>query len=177
MVDDSFVGGWAWVLATIAGVSRIAQANHAETQRREFLWRVYGVPWLRTQQVAGKRVFSERGWFSRNSARVMRGYLALGEAMAPYSKRLDRLVEDAQRDPDRQAEVRRRVRDASRGSLLLQKALGANPRTVLLGLSMIAGTPLWYFLIEGVLLNAVLAISVAHQNAVERRLCAALSER
>jgi hypothetical protein len=177
MLDDSFVGGWAWALAALAGLSRIAQANHAETQRREFLWRVYGVPWLRTQQATGKRVFTERGWFSRNSARVMRGYLALGESMAPWSRRLDRLIEAASVNPERQAEVRRRVREASAGSLMLQKKLGANPRTLLLGASMIAGTPLWYFLIEGVVMNGVLAVSILYHNGVERRLYTALSER
>jgi hypothetical protein len=73
--------------------------------------------------------------------------------------------------------MRLRIRQASRASLTFQKALGANPRTILLGCSMIAGTPLWYFLIEGVALNGVLAISVAYHNTVERRLYAALSER
>jgi CDP-alcohol phosphatidyltransferase-like enzyme len=174
MLDNGVLGGWAWPLATVAGASRIAQANHAETQRRQFLWRVYGVGWLRTQQDAGKRVFTERGWWSRNSARVMRGYLALGESMAPYSAPLDKLVEAVADDTPRRTEVRARMRAASRVSLRLQMVLGANPRTILLGLSMIAGTPLWYFLIEAVVLNGVLAISVAHQNAVERRLIAAL---
>ena len=174
MLDNGFLGGWAWPLAVVAGASRIAQANHAETQRRQFLWRVYGVAWLRTQQGAGTRVFTERGWWSRNSARVMRGYLALGEWMAPYSAPLDKLIEAAANDAPRRAEVRARTREASRGSLRLQMALGANPRTILLGLSMLAGTPLWYFLIEAVVLNGVLAISVAHQNAVERRLIAVL---
>jgi hypothetical protein len=177
MLDDSFIGGWAWPLASLAGVSRIVQSNHTETQRREFLWRVYDIAWLRTQQSAGRRVFTGRGWFSRNSARVVRGYLMLGDAMAPYSARLDRLVEGAAGDGERQADMRRRIREASRGSLLFQKALGANPRTILLGLSMIAGTPLWYFLVEGVVLNGVLVISVAYHNAIERRLYEALSQR
>ena len=177
MLDDTFVGEWAWPLATLAGASRIVQSNHTETQRREFLWRVYGIPWLRTQRTAGKRVFSEQGWFSRNSARVVRGYLLLGESMAPCSAPIDRLIEAASGDPERQADMRQRVRQASRASLTFQKALGANPRTILLGCSMIAGTPLWYFLIEGVALNGVLAISVVYHNAVERRLYATLSER
>ena len=56
------------------------------------------------------------------------------------------------------------------GPLLFQKALGANPRTVLLGLSMLVGTPLWYFLLEAVVLNGVLLLSVAYHNRIERRL-------
>jgi hypothetical protein len=177
MLDDTPVGGWAWPLVILAGLSRIAQANHQETKRRQYLWRVYGVPWLGSQRGAGKRVFTGRGWLSRASARVVRAYLALGESMAPCSARLDRLVDEAGGDESRRAEVRQRIREASRGSLLLQKALAANPRTILLGLCVLAGAPVWYFLIEGVALNVLLLNSVAYHNAVERRLVAALSQR
>ena len=34
---------------------------------------------------------------------------------------------------------------------------------------MLAGSPLWYFLVVAVLLNAVLVVSIAHHNAVGRR--------
>ena len=173
MLDDGPVGAWAWPLVLFAGVSRIVQANHAETQRRQYLWRGYGVPWLRTQNDSGKKVFSERGWLSRNCAQIMRAYLALGERMAPYSAPLDEALQSPEHQR-RQGEVRALVRSCSSPSLLLQKALGANPRTILLGISMIAGTPLWFFLVETVALNAVLIASIARNNAVERRLFATL---
>jgi hypothetical protein len=35
---------------------------------------------------------------------------------------------------------------------------------------MLAGTPLWFFLFETLLLNVVLVLSVAYHNAIERRL-------
>lgn len=177
MLDDTAAGGWAWPLVIFAGLSRIAQANHQETKRRQYLWRVYGVPWLGSQRSAGNRVFTERGWFSRTSARVVRAYLRLGKGMAPYSSRLDEIVQNASIDEAQRAEIRLRIRNAARGSLLLQKALAANPRTILLGACMIAATPLWYFAIEGVALNALLVVSVAYHNAVERRLVVALSRR
>lgn len=137
-LDDGAIGVWAWPLVTFAGVSRIVQANHTETQRRQYLWRAYGVPWLRTQRDRGNRVFTEQGWFSRNSARIMQGYLMLGERMAPYSAPLDQALRATQLERP-QAETRALVRASSRRSLLLQKGLGANPRTILLGLSMIFG--------------------------------------
>lgn len=177
MLDETFVGLWAWPLAVLSGISRIAQSNHAETKRRQYLWRVYGIPWLGTQRDTATPAFTGRGWFARNAARIVRGYLALGRATAPCSGQLDRLVEEAGGNEERRAEVRARIRSASHGSLSLQKALGANPRTILLGLSMIAGTPLWFFLIEGVALNVLLAISVSYHNGVERRLLTGLSER
>lgn len=173
VLDDQW-GAWAWLLAVLSGCSRIAQANHAETQRRQYLWRVYGVPWLKTQQAAGKRVFAGGTWVTRAAAAVMRGYIALGALMAPRSAPLDRVVAEAAGQPARLASIRQRIRAASRGSIALQKALGANPRTVLLGLSMLAGSPVWYFLFEAVVLNVVLAASLAHHNRVERRLIAEL---
>ncbi|MGZ3199367.1 MAG: CDP-alcohol phosphatidyltransferase family protein [Croceibacterium sp.] len=173
MLDNGPIGGWAWVLATVAGVSRIVQANHAETQRRQYLWRVYGVPWLRSQQAAGNPVFGERGWFSRSLALVLRGYLALGGWMAPYSAPLDHLLKAAG-NGGKQTELRARMQRAFHGSLLVQKTLSANPRTILLGLCMIADSPVWFFLIEAVVLNGVLLASIVYNNAVERRLLAEL---
>ena len=172
-LDDGAIGIWAWPLVSFAGVSRIVQANHTETQRRQYLWRAYGVPWLRTQRDNGKRVFTEQGWFSRGSARIMRAYLLLGERMAPYSAPLDEALQ-ATGQERRQADARALVRASARRSLLLQKGLGANPRTILLGCSMIIGTPLWFFLVEAVALNGVLVASIARNNAVERRLLASL---
>ena len=55
---------------------------------------------------------------------------------------------------------------------MLEKAVGPNPRTLILGASMALGSPLWFFLAEAVVLNAILAVSVAHHNAVGRRLVA-----
>jgi hypothetical protein len=48
--------------------------------------------------------------------------------------------------------------------------LGANARTVMLGLSMIAGSSLWFFLIELVVLNVVLGFAIAQAAASGRRI-------
>jgi hypothetical protein len=173
---DDWIGGWAWALATLSGASRIAQSNHAETRRRTFLWRVYGVPWLKVAETTGdRRVFTGGNWFGRAAERVTRGYLELAARMSPGAGSLDRLAEATSVDPVKGADVRRRIFQASRGSLLLEKALGANARTIVLGLSMLAGSPLWFFLVESVLLNGLLAVSVRHHNAVDKRLLAELA--
>ena len=169
MLDDS-LGAWAWVLAVAAAASHIAQTNHAETYRRSYLWWAYGVPWLKHAQAAGDQVFREQDWFSRTFAWMARGYLKLAEWMAPWSARLDALVDGAAGDPARVKHIRRLVRRASRGSLRYEKAVGPNPRTILLGVGMLFGSPLWFFLGELVLLNVVLALSVVHHNGVGRRL-------
>ncbi|HEY6816099.1 MAG TPA: CDP-alcohol phosphatidyltransferase, partial [Croceibacterium sp.] len=89
--------------------------------------------------------------------------------------RPDALVDAAADDPARLADIRQRVRSASRTSLAYEKLVGPNPRTIILGVSMLAGSPLWYFLAEIVLLNAILLLSVQHHNAMHKRLVAALS--
>ncbi|HYD23656.1 MAG TPA: CDP-alcohol phosphatidyltransferase family protein [Croceibacterium sp.] len=172
IVLDDAIGVWAWLLSTAAALSRVVQSNHAETQRRSFLWRVYGVPWLKTAESDGRPVFAGGGWFSRASERVARGYVALAGWLSPASAALDELLESAA--GTRLADMRRRVRETAQRSIWLQKALGANPRTILLGASMLAGSPLWFLLTEAVALNVLLALSLAHHNKVERRLVAEL---
>ncbi len=172
---DDWIGGWAWPLAVLAGASHIAQTNHAETQRRYYLWWAYGVPWLKHAQAAGDEVFRERNWFSQTFAWMARDYLKLADWMAPWSAKLDGLVDTAADDPRRVARIRRLVRRASRRALRLEIAVGPNPRTLILGAAMLAGSPLWYFLGEVVLLNTILVLSVRHHNRVQRELVTRLS--
>ena len=171
-VLDDWIGGWAWALGIAAAASHIAQTNHAETQRRSYLWWAYGIPWLKHAQAAGHEVFQEHDWFTRTFGWMARDYLKLASLMAPHAERLDAIVEAAAGDPRRAELIRRTVRRAWRRSALLEKAVGPNPRTLILGASMALGSPLWFFLAEALVLNAILAVSVAHHNAVGRRLLA-----
>ena len=169
MLDDQ-LGGWAWALAVAAGASHIAQTNHAETQRRTYLWWAYGVPWLKHAQKAGDEVFQNGNWFTVTFGWMAVLYLKLPNKMTPYAARVDAAVEAAAGDPARIALVRRLARRASRRALLFQKAVGPNPRTLILGASMALGSPIWFFLAEALLLNLVLFMSVRHHNRVARQL-------
>lgn len=176
LLDDS-LGGWAWLLTALAGASHIAQTNHAESQRRNYLWRAYGVPWLVHAQAGGDEVFAQRNWFSRGFGWMARDYLRLANKMVPAGGPIDAALAEAAGDPRRIRRIRALARRMSRPSLRFQKALGANPKTVLIGLSMALGSPLWFFLAEILLLNLLLLWSVRHHNAVSRRLAAALTRR
>jgi hypothetical protein len=169
--------GWAaWPLAAAAGASHIVQTNHAETQRRHYLWWVHGVAWLKHAQTADDEVFRGESWFSRTFGWMARDYMRLAAAMTPWAARVDQAVEAAHGDPARLARIRRLVRRASPTALALEKAVGPNPRTILLGLSMAAGSPLPYFLAEILLLNLLLLWSVVHHNRVGRRLARAFAD-
>jgi len=167
---DDWIGWWAWPLATLAAFSRVAQSNHAESQRRIYLWRVYGIPWLQQAEASDVDSFARGNLAVRLAAPFARGYLALARAMSPNAAELDEMVAAASADPLERRRFSRRCRTVSRTALKLQIMLGANPRTLLLGLSMALGTPLWFFLAEATLLNLLLIVSVRHQNECNDRL-------
>jgi hypothetical protein len=83
---------------------------------------------------------------------------------------LDRAAEDAARDPAFRPRLTRLSRRTFRTPLFLQTYLGANPRTLLLGLSMALGSPLWFFLTEITLMNLLLLLSLHRQHAANRTL-------
>ena len=150
--------GWpAWGLAVAAGASRIAQSVYAETQRRTYLWWAYNVPWLRTGGGAKGR-----------AGAAGRLYLALSRPLSAGTDAVEPFGADG--DP-RVAPLARRE---GRRTLPLQVLLGANTRTVLLGLSMIAGSAAWFFLAEASALNLMLVVSILQQRRASAGIAAAL---
>lgn len=159
------IGGIAWLYMTAAGLSHIVQSNHVEVQRRFYQWWVYGVPWLNNTQKQGgsgeiKSVF---GW-------VVQAYLRLAAGMTPHAQRIDAAVVRAQGDPEELQRIRQVVRAEAPALLRILKVLGPNPRAIVLGLSMLAGSPIYYFLYQAVVLNVLLVLSVGRHNAAARRM-------
>ena len=153
---------WGWMWA--AAIGHIVQANHVEVQRRQYQWWVYGTSWLRLSHNAdsatGKSIF---GW-------IVSFYLALATGMTPYAVKIDNAVDAAAGDPARLAEIRAAARAEAGPLLRLLKVLGPNPRAIVLGLSMLAGSPFWYFLYQAILLNVLLVGSVLAHNAAAKRI-------
>lgn len=150
--------GWlAWGLAVAAGASRIVQSVYAETQRRTYLWWAYRVPWLRTAGGVGARAGGLPAVYLRVSALLAAGTQAVEPFAADGDTRLAPLA---------RAEGRR--------TLPLQVLLGANIRTVLLGLAVLAGSAAWFFLAEASVLNLLLVASILQQRRASARLAGAL---
>lgn len=166
-------GGWSWALASFAGASRVFQSNHAEGERRTYLWRGYGVPWLR-QSYAAHDGSLKRGFLSRILEPLARLYVAVASAGAAADEKIDALVAKASRRPGGEERARRVCRDASRLTLRLQTWLGPNLRTVALGLSMAAGSPIWFFLWEMIALNLLFAASLVAQRRCDRAIISRL---
>ncbi len=163
---STIIGPWGWALMVVAGLSRIAQSIYAESQRRTYLWWAYGVPWLRTTGVGGAR--ATRGGLAAFYIRAS-GILSGGTGT------VDTLVAAAKHDPAERERIADLARQAGRRTLPGQIALGANPRTILLGLSMIAGSPVWFFLIEATILNLLLVASILQQRRTSRQLAAIIT--
>jgi hypothetical protein len=172
---DDQIGLWAYPLALASGCSRVAQANHAETQRRIYLWRAYGVPWMQQARTSDGDLFPRERGGTGILARLTRAYMWLADLLTPASADLDRATREAARDPVARRRLSRLCRCASRTALSLQLLLGANWRTVALGASMALGTPLWFFLLETTALNLLLVVSVRRQKACNEALGARLA--
>lgn len=152
------IGPLAWGLAAAAGVSRILQANHFETQRRQYQWWVYATPWLRNARGEGSPP-SGPGRLGVLGA-LGAAYLWLAGRLAPQTPRIERAIAAAGEDAARIEAVRSLIRTGMAGYLARIHWLGANQRTIALGVSMLAGSPLYYFIYEAVALNLVLAWSI-----------------
>jgi len=164
--------GWpAWPIMVAAGLSHIVQSNHVEVQRRSYQWWVYGVPWLKTTH-------GEQDAATRRSGlgALAAAYLRLAAGVTPHSAAIDTAVAEAQCQPARLDAIRAAIRAEMPPLMLVWKFLGPNPRAIVLGLSMLAGSPLWYFVYQAVFLNILLVLSVRAHNAAWRRLAAPAGE-
>jgi phosphatidylglycerophosphate synthase len=174
LLDDR-LGAWAWVLAVGAGASHIIQTNHAESQRRSYLWWAHGVPWLKTaENEGGDDLFEGKGWFARYFGFFAEGYVRLAAAMSPGAAAIDRAFAAAAGDEERTRRMRAAVRDAAPLSIFLEKTLGGNPKTLIIAAAMALGSPSYYFLTVLIGLNLVLLVSIRHHNRVNRALAARL---
>lgn len=151
--------GWAaWALAVGAGASRVVQANFHETQRRRYLALVHGRDWIGTQQ--GPEAQTRLG-------KLGQGYVALAQWLSPGDAALER----AASDPATRASIRAHLARLGPSSLAGSALLGANGRTIALGLLMLVGSPVWFFLFEMTVLNALLLSGRRRCHRTVQTLC------
>jgi phosphatidylglycerophosphate synthase len=159
----------AWVLIVVAGIGHAVQSNHVEVQRRQYQYWVYGTPWIRNSHGSGGSQTS-RSW----AGSLVSAYLSVASGMTPHALRIDAAIDTARGDQARLDAIAAAVRAESPPLLRLCKIMGPNPRAVVLGLSMFAGSPVWYMLYQAIALNLLLAVSVTRHNAAARRIAAAI---
>ena len=149
------LGAWAWAIAFPAGFAHAVQSNHVETQRRYYLYWIYGKPWLANARPAEHGPLA---WLASL-------YLRIAQGTTPGSIAIDRAVSAAAGDPARLEAIRAVIRAEAGPLLLIEKWLGANTRAIALGLSMLlTASSLAYFAYGGVWLSALLVVSVVMHN-------------
>jgi phosphatidylglycerophosphate synthase len=162
--------GWvAWPITVAAGASHILQSNHIEVQRRCYQWWYYDKPWLGTTH--GVQSAQTR---ARGVGGLVSTYLAVGSGVTPATAELDRLKELTEGDARATARLKTAVRAEVPRLATIWRLLGPNPRAIVLGLSMFAGSPRWYFIYQTLVLDTLLAVSVRAHNAAWRRVAAKL---
>lgn len=167
---DDTLGGVAWALAVAAGASHIVQTNHSETQRRLYQHRVYGKPWLRSVAAQEDAVFQRGSWFTRWFGFWAVGYVWLSKRMTPPANPIDEALAVAR--PEEAERIRAILRRDYRHALVVQKALGGNPKTFLIAGSIALGGPAYYFLATLAPLNLILIGSILYHKHLERRIAA-----
>lgn len=165
-------GPWIWGLAVLAGLSHIVQTNHAESQKRTYLWWAYGLSWMKQESVDGK----SKSWVARLFGGFANLYVRLATAMNPGANAVDAVFAKAEGNAGLTRELRMAVRAQGRHMLFPSKLVGPNPRAYLLGFAMFMGDAKWFFLLQIVLLNILLVFSVIRQRIDNRTLAAQLEQ-
>ncbi|MEM1194997.1 MAG: CDP-alcohol phosphatidyltransferase family protein [Pseudomonadota bacterium] len=154
----SQIGWTAWLWAVAAGAARIVQAVFYENQRRQYQFWVYDAPWLRVSKSQTKTSLS---WIETAG----HWYAQFGSWMTPAGTRIDSMF--TKLDPSHKSRLRALIKDVYAPVLRQITPLNANYRTVAIGLSMFAGSPLYAFAFEAVFLSVWMAISIP----VAKRAC------
>lgn len=168
-------GALIWILAVLAGFSHIVQTNHAESQKRTYLWWAYGLSWLKQESVDSAST-DKKPWFARVFGGFANLYVHLANVMNPGAEAVDTALARARDNPALLQRMRNAVRAQARHMLFPSKLVGPNPRAFLLGFAMLIGDAKWFFLLQIVLLNLLLVFSVIRQRIDNKSLAQTLNK-
>ena len=161
MLMDEVGAGPAWTLAIGAGAGRIVQAAHYEVQRRQYQHWVYGMPFLRSTADMADQPKGILGGFAVY-------YVWLGKLLAPGARAVDQIV--ARCGEEQLPALRRIIVEETARILRSTYLLSANYRTLAIGASMAAGSPLYFFVFEAIGLTLVLIVSICVAARAARRI-------
>ncbi len=159
------MGGWAWALAAASGAARAVQANSYESRRRIYQYWGYGGRWIR--QTVSNDDGAPRGALGL----FARAYLWISDRVAPSRPELEAaMLAHFGRNPEEEKAARLMYRTAQLKVLRIASPLSANARTIAIALSMLAGSPLYFFVYETVGLTALMLWSLHVQARADAAL-------
>lgn len=145
-----------WCVALVGGFSRVFQANCYESARRNYRRWVYGVGWIRNK-LEHNRTESGMGLWGRFSSFSAHTYLRVSRRVSGDDRELEAaLMRLAEGPPEKAARARELYRHRQLALVQLASLLSLNNATLALFVSMLAGSPFYFFLFEAVVMNAVL---------------------
>jgi len=160
------LGGWAWLLAAVAGLSHAVQSAAYEAQRQEYSF------WGLGKKSAKLAMPRPAGGAPGPMARLHRLYvgaqlLVSGPAIQ-FRDRLAQALETA--GPDGAAVIRARYRDIFAPAIRHWSILSANYRTIGIFIGAAIGRPDYYFIFEIFGFSVILALLLAYQRTRYRLL-------
>jgi phosphatidylglycerophosphate synthase len=160
------LGAWAWAVAAAAAASHFLQANAYESGRKTYRRWVYDAPWMRQTGSGTSGVGAALGRF----------YLAISAALSPGESAIEAVMTSRIAAGERSAgEARRLYRQAFAPLVKASGIMGANVRTTAAFLSILAGSPLWFFLFELTSLNLALVVLALMRRRTNLALAARLT--
>ena len=159
LAASSVLGGWVWIAAVLAGLSHLAQASAYEFRRQsyDFWGHAKESARLDTPEAARRALAGKRG-AARLFGHLYVAYLRLQHWMAgtdgDLAEAMDRALRQAD-GPDERAEIRAAYRAAHVDIVRRWGLLSSNYRTIAIFVAALLGSPLYFFLFETVVLNAV----------------------
>jgi phosphatidylglycerophosphate synthase len=152
VVLQGWLGPWAWALGVAAAISHFLQANAYETGRKTYRRWVYGAPWMRQTGAGAAGVGGFAGGL----------YIAVSGVLSPGEARIEQAMDTRLAAGEAGArEARRLYRRTFAPLVKASGMLGSNVRTAAAFFSVLAGSPVWFFLFEVTCLNLALAILAA----------------
>ena len=165
---DGWTSWASWWIASIAGASHFIQANAYETGRKTYRRWVYGAEWMRQTSTGAAG--------QRGPQRALASlYMAISNLASPGEARIDTAMAALGGDAASTGRVRGLYRDLYAPLVKASGLLDSNTRTIAVFASMLAGSPLWFFLFEIVVLNVALAWLGRERRRREDQLLASLS--
>ena len=159
------MGGWAGLLAFGAALSHTFQANAYEAGRKTYRHWVYGAAWMRQRPDVSRTL----------AGAANRLYLGAAALFSPNEAAVEAAMERAiARGPDAAAAARATYRTEMVGLVKRSGLLGATGRSLAAAVSLLAGSPLWFFLYEIVVLNAAMVVFVEGRRTLNLKVAADL---
>ena len=170
MLLSRVIGGWAWALAVLSGICRAVQANSYESRRRIYQYWGYGGNWIR--QTMSSDAQAPRGVLSL----FARAYLAISDFVARPRPELEAaLAARFRQGPEEEARTRALYRQVQVAAIRPAVPLSANARSLAIALSMLAGSPLYFFLYEIVGLTLLMFWTLRVQAGCDAKLAGLLT--